>query len=116
MKNEEYLEDFCNEPSFIDLLTLNEDCEVKIKLLSFKQIINSFQSSARAKSLCNISALHSIEKERLYKSTGKVRYELKTPYNDGTTHVFFEPLDFIAKLAARVPPPGLNINVRFHWL
>jgi len=23
---------------------------------------------------------------------GKVRYELKTPYRDGTTHVIFEPL------------------------
>ena len=31
---------------------------------------------------------------------GRVRYELKTPYRDGTTHVFFEPLDFIARLAA----------------
>ena len=25
---------------------------------------------------------------------------LKTPYSDGTTHVLFEPLDFIARLAA----------------
>ena len=33
---------------------------------------------------------------------GKVRYELKTPYNDGTTHVIFEPLDCIARLAALV--------------
>jgi hypothetical protein len=24
---------------------------------------------------------------------GKVRYQLKTPYRDGTTHVIFEPLD-----------------------
>jgi hypothetical protein len=28
----------------------------------------------------------------------KVRYELKTPYRDGTIHVIFEPVDFIAKL------------------
>ncbi len=34
---------------------------------------------------------------------GMVRYELKTPYRDGTTHVIFEPLDFISKLAALVP-------------
>jgi hypothetical protein len=26
---------------------------------------------------------------------GKVVYLLKTPYRDGTTHVAFEPLDFI---------------------
>jgi hypothetical protein len=31
--------------------------------------------------------------------------KLKTPYSDGTTHVIFEPLDFIAKLpAARASP------------
>ena len=30
---------------------------------------------------------------------GDVRYQLKTPYRDGTTHVIFEPLDFIARLA-----------------
>ena len=28
---------------------------------------------------------------------GKVRYELKTPYRDGTTHVIFEPLDLNAE-------------------
>jgi hypothetical protein len=33
---------------------------------------------------------------------GKVVYLLKTPYRDGTTHVVFEPLDFIARLAALV--------------
>ena len=27
---------------------------------------------------------------------GNVRYQLKTPYRDGTAHVIFEPLDFIA--------------------
>ncbi|MEE4295954.1 MAG: transposase, partial [Wenzhouxiangella sp.] len=32
---------------------------------------------------------------------------------DGTTHVIFEPLDFIARLAALVPPPRLNLT-RFH--
>ena len=30
---------------------------------------------------------------------GKVRYELKTPYANGITHVIFEPLDFISRLA-----------------
>lgn len=39
--------------------------------------------------------------------------ELKTPYRDGTTHVIFEPLDFIAKLAALIPKPRINLT-RFH--
>ena len=34
-------------------------------------------------------------------------------YRDGTTHVIFEPLDFIAKLAALVPKPRVNLT-RFH--
>ncbi len=42
-----------------------------------------------------------------------MRYELKTPYRDGTTHVIFEPLDFIARLAALVPKPRVNLT-RFH--
>ena len=44
---------------------------------------------------------------------GKVRYELKTPYSDGTTHVTFEPQDFIARLAVLVPKPRVNLT-RFH--
>jgi len=42
-----------------------------------------------------------------------VRYELKTPYRDGTTHEIFEPLDFIARLAALVPKPRVNLT-RYH--
>jgi ribosomal protein S27E len=41
------------------------------------------------------------------------RYQLKTPYRDGTTHVIFEPMDFIARLAALVPKPRVNLT-RFH--
>jgi hypothetical protein len=46
-------------------------------------------------------------------SSGLIRYQLKTPYRNGTTHVIFEPLDFIAKLAALVPKPRVNLT-RFH--
>ena len=42
-----------------------------------------------------------------------MRYHLKTPYRDGTTHVIFEPLDFIAKLAVMAPIPRVNLT-RFH--
>ena len=35
--------------------------------------------------------------------------QLKTPYHDGTTQVIFEPLDFIARLAALVPKPRAQI-------
>jgi hypothetical protein len=42
-----------------------------------------------------------------------VRYQLKTPYCDGTTHIALEPLDLIARLAALVPPPRMHLT-RFH--
>jgi hypothetical protein len=38
---------------------------------------------------------------------------LKTPYRDGTTHVIFEPEDFIARLAALVPKPRAHLT-RYH--
>ncbi len=43
----------------------------------------------------------------------KAGYPYKRPYRDGTTHVIFEPLDFMARLAALVPRPGVNLT-RFH--
>ena len=53
------------------------------------------------------------EKRPSLTSSGGIRYQLKTPYNDGTTHVIFEPLDFIAKLAALAPNSRVNLT-RFH--
>ena len=42
-----------------------------------------------------------------------MRYQLKTPWKNGTTRVDFEPVDFIAKLAALVPPPRVHLT-RLH--
>ncbi|MDH4002517.1 MAG: transposase [Xanthomonadales bacterium] len=44
---------------------------------------------------------------------GRVVYRYKHPFRDGSTHVVLEPLDFIARLAALVPRPRLNLT-RFH--
>jgi hypothetical protein len=64
--------------------------------------------------LCRYIARSAVSENRLsLTAQGKVRYELKTLYRDGTTHVIFEPLDFIAKLAALVPKPRVNLT-RFH--
>ena len=55
-----------------------------------------------------------VAEERLsVTAQGQVRYCLKTPYRDGTTHIVLEPLDFIARLAALVPPPRVHLT-RFH--
>jgi len=64
--------------------------------------------------LCRYIARPAIANERLSLTRqGNIRYRLKTPYRDGTTHVIFEPLDFIARLAALVPKPRVNLT-RFH--
>jgi hypothetical protein len=40
---------------------------------------------------------------------------LKTPWRNGTTHVIFEPLDFISRLVSLVPQPRVNLT-RFHGI
>jgi hypothetical protein len=44
---------------------------------------------------------------------GNIRYKLKTPYRNGTTHVILEPMDFMARLEALVPRPRVNLT-RYH--
>nr|WP_238526937.1 transposase [Glaciecola nitratireducens] len=61
--------------------------------------------------LCRYLSRPAISEQRLSMTNhGKVRYELKTPCSDGTTHVFLDPIDFIGKLAALIPPPRLNLT------
>ncbi|MFT7373697.1 MAG: hypothetical protein ACI9T9_002397 [Oleiphilaceae bacterium] len=61
--------------------------------------------------LCRYISRPAISEQRLSMTDhGKVSYELKTLYRDGTTHVFFNPIDFIGKLAALIPPPRLNLT------
>ena len=38
---------------------------------------------------------------------------MKTPYRDGKTQVAFDPVDFIARLAALVPKPRVKLT-RYH--
>lgn len=64
--------------------------------------------------LCRYITRPAVSEKRLSLTpNGSIRYQLKTPYRDGTTHVIFEPLDFIARLAALVPKPRVNLT-RFH--
>ncbi len=76
--------------------------------------------------LCRYISRPAVSSSRLSLTpNGNIRYQLKTPYREslprersecfghGTTHVIFEPLDFIARLAALVPRPRVNLT-RFH--
>ena len=64
--------------------------------------------------LCRYITRPAISTKRLSMTrNGRVRYELKTPWRNGTTHVIFEPLDFISRLVSLVPKPRVNLT-RFH--
>jgi len=64
--------------------------------------------------LCRYIARPAVSTHRMERlADGRLSYKLKTPYKNGTTHVLFEPLDFIARLTALVPKPRFHLT-RFH--
>ena len=84
------------------------------------------QERKKLERLCRYISRPAVSEKRLSLTpNGNARYQLKTPYRDGTTHVIFEPLDFIARLAAlapktlamlagwALPKPRFNLT-RFH--
>lgn len=69
---------------------------------------------AKLEHLCRYLSRPPVSSERLaLTASGQVRYTLKTPYRDGTTHIVLEPLDLIAHLAALVPKPRMHLT-RYH--
>jgi hypothetical protein len=86
---------------------------------------------AKLERLCRYITRPAVSTKRLSLTrNGQVRYELKTPWRNGTTHVIFEPLDImyrmygmpwaqgcagtaISRLVALVPKPRVNLT-RFH--
>ena len=68
----------------------------------------------RLERLCRYAARPPLAIKRLSRlADGRLLYALRHRWRDGTTHVGFEPLEFIEKLAALVPPPRVNV-VRYH--
>ncbi len=65
----------------------------------------------RVERLCRYLARPPLSQERLsVQPDGRVRYDFKSMWRDGTRAVLLHPLDFLARLAALVPPP------RFHMI
>jgi Putative transposase len=64
--------------------------------------------------LCRYITRPAIANERLKRNgAGQVVLQLKSAYQDGTTHVVMSPLEFMQRLAAPVPRPRLHL-IRFH--
>src|SRR6266540_246007 len=71
---------------------------------------------ARLEQLCRYVLRPPLAENRLRRlADGKVRLELKRPWTDGTTHLLFEPVEFLEKLAALTPRPEINL-VLYHGL
>jgi hypothetical protein len=68
----------------------------------------------RLERLCRYAGRPPLATERLSRlADGRLLYELKHRWRDGTTHLAFEPLALLEKLSALVPPPRFNL-VRYH--
>jgi hypothetical protein len=64
--------------------------------------------------LCRYITRPAIAERRLsLANNGNVVIALKTPYDDGTSHVVLSPMEFMGRLAALVPRPRANLT-RFH--
>jgi hypothetical protein len=71
---------------------------------------------ARLERLCRYVGRPPIATQRLSElPDGRILYRLRNRWRDGTTHVVFEPVDLVARLAALVPPPRANM-VRYHGI
>ncbi len=65
---------------------------------------------ARLEHLCRYLLRPPLVQDRLrLRADGRVVVKLKEAWRDGTTHLVFEPLEFLAKLAALTPRPEINL-------
>jgi hypothetical protein len=70
----------------------------------------------RLERLCRYAARPPLSSERLSRrEDGRVQYRLRHRWRDGTTHILFEGVELIERLAALVPPPRFN-TVRYHGI
>jgi hypothetical protein len=64
--------------------------------------------------LCRYIGRPPIAQYRLsWTADGRIEYQLKRTWKGGVTSLMFEPLSFIARLVALVPPPGFHLR-RFY--
>jgi len=70
----------------------------------------SARDRRRLERLARYCARAPIATDRLSEAPdGRIVYRLRHRWRDGTTHVVFDPVDLVARLAALVPPPRANL-------
>ncbi len=64
----------------------------------------------RLERICRYALRPPVAQARLHLTdTGQVQLELRRPWADGTTHLLFEPVELLARLAALTPRPRINL-------
>ncbi|MEX1184686.1 MAG: transposase [Vicinamibacterales bacterium] len=64
----------------------------------------------RLERVCRYALRPPVTPERLALTAGgQVRLALRHPWGDGTTHVMFDPVEFLGRLAVLVPRPRVNL-------
>jgi hypothetical protein len=88
--------------------------ETEALALAGKDVVGEAWQRSCLERLCRYITCSPIATKRVsVDCQGRGVYRYKQPFRDGSTHVVLEPLDFIARLAALVPRPRLNLT-RFH--
>ncbi len=68
----------------------------------------------RLERVCRYALRPPVNEERLHLTDGgQVRLQLRHRWMDGTTHVVFDPVEFLGRLAVLVPRPRINL-VLYH--
>ena len=88
-------------------------CKIDLLLTAFGSIAAGVAARAderqKLERLCRYISRPAISERRLSLTpNGNVRYPLKTPYRDGTTHVIFAPLELMAHILVRHPMGDLR--------
>ncbi len=64
----------------------------------------------RLERVCRYALRPPVARERLsVTGAGQVRLQLRQPWADGTTHLVFDPIEFLGRLAVLVPRPRVNL-------
>ena len=66
----------------------------------------------RREQLCRYPLRPAVAQDRLrLTEDGRIMLQLKRPWQEGTSHLVFEPLDLLARLAALTPRPRINLII-----
>jgi hypothetical protein len=78
------------------------------------EVVVDAYDQERLERMCRYLARPPVPADRVHlRRDGKVVFRLKRAFKNGVSELVFEPLAFLARLAALVPPPGFHLTRYF---